>query len=195
MELRDTRKDVVLEQIYMIAEIVAAISVIASLLFVGFQLRQNTETLKVAAAETYYTIMKNSTQPSVNDETFSDFYLRGFDGIEGLTPVEVGRLMAYYAQTTRGYQILHYQATRNIFEGDLWGGAENHLADLFCRKAIKSIGVREGITSIRLFKHMLMMSLRTYQSESFSRGAPECRRRIIHLLAAIESASRQSPNP
>ena len=41
----------VLQDIYLLAEIVAAFSVVASLLFVGVQMRQNTQAMRIAAGQ------------------------------------------------------------------------------------------------------------------------------------------------
>lgn len=118
-----------LEQIYLVSEIFAAAAVVISLVFVGLQLRHNTEQLRISTAAGYYDIYRDHNLCVTNPE-FAGVFLRGFDDFESLNENERTRLFAFYAVITRGYQTLHYQASKKIFDGDLWENTQNHLADL-----------------------------------------------------------------
>ena len=124
-----------IETLYFLTQIVAAIAMIASLIFVGFQLRQNTEQVRIASVQTYYDIMRDHLDPAVNNPEFMEIFLKGFVDLDKLTVIERSRLYAYYSQTTKGYQVLHFQHGKKVLENELWESAQNHLADMLVSEA------------------------------------------------------------
>jgi len=123
-----------LEDINYIAQIVAAAAVVASLLFVGLQLRANAKQLRIATEAGYYTIYRDHVLTASSPDV-ADIFLRGFQGQEGLSESERIRLNAYYAVITRGYQVLHHQVRQKVFDTEFWDSAQNHYADLLGSKA------------------------------------------------------------
>jgi len=123
-----------LEQIYFFAQIIASIAVVVSLIFVGLQLRHNAEQMRIAASTGYYEIYREHMAGALNAE-WAGIFIKGFEDFESLTPVECTRLFANYAVITRGYQVLHYQAKKKVFDDELWENTQNHLADLLVSQA------------------------------------------------------------
>ena len=123
-----------LEQVYFLAQIFASIAVVVSLIFVGLQLRHNTEQMRISAATGYFEIYRDHLAGAM-DEEWTRLFIKGFDDFDSLTLVERTRLCANYALMTRGYQVLHYQARKKIFDDELWENTQNHLADLLTSKA------------------------------------------------------------
>jgi hypothetical protein len=70
-----------------IGEIVSAVAVVISLIFVGFQVRQNTVATERANARQTASDHERSLANFL-DEKIADIILRGFEGLEGLTEVE-----------------------------------------------------------------------------------------------------------
>jgi hypothetical protein len=123
-----------LEQAYLIAQILASIAVVVSLIFVALQLRHNSEQMRIAASTGYYEIYRDHMLGATNPELI-DLHLRGNETFDTFTLIETGRLFSYYAVITRGYQILHYQASKKVFDDELWENTQNHLADLLLSQA------------------------------------------------------------
>ncbi len=123
-----------LEQIYFFAQIIASVAVVVSLIFVGLQLRHNSEQMRVAASTGYYEIYRDHMAGALNAE-WAAIFNKGFEEFESLTPVERTQLFANYAVITRGYQVLHYQARKKVFDDELWENTQNHLADLLVSQA------------------------------------------------------------
>jgi hypothetical protein len=123
-----------LEQAYLIAQIIASVAVVVSLIFVGFQLRHNAEQMRITASSGYYEIYRDHMLGATNPELI-DLHLRGNETFDTFTLIETGRLFSYYAVITRGYQILHYQARKKVFDDELWENTQNHLADLLLSQA------------------------------------------------------------
>jgi hypothetical protein len=84
-----------LDRVHKIAEIVASVAIVGSLIFVGFQLRQNTAALSVTAIQSnteawHATALANATNPQLVEA-----YLAVVDGTA--SPVETGQFL--YMQT------------------------------------------------------------------------------------------------
>ncbi|MDQ7018569.1 MAG: hypothetical protein Q9M33_05320 [Robiginitomaculum sp.] len=123
-----------LEQAYLIAQILASIAVVVSLIFVGLQLRHNSEQMRIAASTGYYEIYRDH-MVGVNSKEFTNLFIKGFEGIDALDLCERTQLYAFFAVMTRGYQILHYQFRKKVFDKELWENTQNHLADFLLSKA------------------------------------------------------------
>ena len=75
------------EAISGIAEIVGASGVIASLLYVGYQIRQNTVAAQRANARHTASDLRN-VYDSLANEQVAEIFLRGSDSLDNLNPVE-----------------------------------------------------------------------------------------------------------
>ena len=98
-----------LEQIYFAAGIISSLAVIASLVFVGLQLRHTANQQRIVAAVGYYDIFRDHMK-IMSDTGMVDLFLRGLsEGPESFEPADRTRLNVFYTMVTRGYQVLHYQ--------------------------------------------------------------------------------------
>ena len=118
-----------LEQLYFIASIIASLAVTASLIFVGLQLRYAANQQRIATAAGYYEIFSDHFRVVENPAVIK-LFLRGLDhGWESFNEEERTKLNVFYTMITRGYQVMHYQASKNVFEKDFWEHTQVHLAD------------------------------------------------------------------
>lgn len=118
-----------LEQLYFVSGIVASIAIVASLVFVGLQLRYAADQQRIATAAGYYEIFSDHFRIVENPEIIQ-LFLRGRDnGWETFNDEERTRLNVFYTMVTRGYQVMHYQASKKVFERDFWEHTQVHLAD------------------------------------------------------------------
>jgi hypothetical protein len=118
-----------LEQIYFLSGIIASVAIIASLVFVGLQLRNSADQQRIATAAGYYEIFRDHFRAIENPEIIP-LFLRGLDhGWESFNDEERTKLNLYYTMVTRGYQVMHYQASKKVFERDFWEYTQVHLAD------------------------------------------------------------------
>jgi len=124
-----------IEQVYLLAQIIAAIAMVTSLIFVGFQLRQNTEQIRIASVQTYYEISTGHLAHTINHPALMEIFLKGFSDLDKLTNLERHRLNALYSQITKGYQVLQYQHSKKVLNTELWESAQNHLADILVSDA------------------------------------------------------------
>lgn len=123
-----------LEEVYLVTQIVSAIAVVASLIFVGVQLRHTANQQQIATAAGYYDIFRDHLKILESPEMI-DSFLTGFaKGQDALSPAEQVRLNVFYTMVTRGYQVLHSQAEKNVFDRDFWHHTQQHLADHLASK-------------------------------------------------------------
>ena len=76
-----------LEQLYFIAGIVSSVAVIASLIFVGFQLRHSADQQRIATAVGYYDIFRDHMK-ILSEAGMVDLFLRGLDRWRGIFNAE-----------------------------------------------------------------------------------------------------------
>jgi hypothetical protein len=114
-----------LQDIYFIAEILAAGAVIASLIFVGIQVRQNTGTMKVSAGnvavENWIHLGK---EISLNGD-FADIYHRGKSNFPGdLQPIEIERFMFWFITTLKSAELSYLHWLDGNLDDRLWLGID-----------------------------------------------------------------------
>lgn len=118
-----------LEQIYFLSGIVASVAVIASLIFVGVQLRHTANQQRIESASGYYDVFRDHMK-ILSEAGMVDLFLRGLDNPpDAFHSDEVTRLNVFYTMITRGYQVLHYQAEKKVFEKGFWLHTQNHFRD------------------------------------------------------------------
>lgn len=118
-----------LEQVYFLAGIISSIAVVASLIFVGFQLRYAANQQKIATAVGYYDIFRDHMK-ILSDAGMVDLFLRGLDHTpDTFAAADRTRLNVFYTMITRGYQVMHYQAEKKVFEEDFWLHSQKHFRD------------------------------------------------------------------
>ena len=123
-----------LEETYFLAGIVSSVAVIASLIFVGVQLRHATNQQRIDSASGYYDFFRDHMK-ILSEAGLVDLFLRGLDHPpDAFDPDERTRLNVFYTMLTRGYQVLHYQAEKKVFEKDFWLHTRNHFQDHLASK-------------------------------------------------------------
>lgn len=123
-----------LEQFYFIAGIVSSVAVIASLIFVGFQLRHAANQQRIETASGYYDIFRDHMK-ILSEAGMVDLFLRGLETApDAFEAADRTRLNVFYTMVTRGYQVLHYQAGKKVFEEDFWRHTQNHFRDHLASK-------------------------------------------------------------
>ena len=106
-----------LDQITNIAEISAAVFVIVSLIYVGIQIQQNTNTLKVSTAHNTPEDFSAPYLILAEHGDIADIFFRGLQGLEALQSVERLRFYGYFRKFFRTYENAYYQFRRSCQAG------------------------------------------------------------------------------
>jgi hypothetical protein len=116
-----------LDQLANIAEISAAALVIVSLIYVGIQIKQNTDTLKLGTAHDTAEDLADLYLLPAEDGEFADIFLRGLQDLEALVSVERLRFYGYFHKFFRTYDNAHYQFRRGALEAEMFEGVTQTL--------------------------------------------------------------------
>ena len=111
-----------------IGEIIAAVMVVVSLIYVSLQIRQNTQTLKVTAAQSYVGMYNTIT----SDLTNSELAVLWHKGMQDFASLEGGELVQFSAvagQLMRVFESAFSQWRRGALENQLWLASERALKD------------------------------------------------------------------
>jgi hypothetical protein len=119
-----------LDQIANIAEISAAVLVIVSLIYVGIQIQQNTDTLKLSTAHNTAEDFSAPYLIIAERGEIADIFLRGMQDIAALEPVERLRFYAYFHKFFRTYENAYYQFRRGALEAEPFEGLTQQLVML-----------------------------------------------------------------
>jgi len=120
---------VTLETIYYLSSIVASTGVIGSLIFVGLQLRQNTEALRTGAANHYQASVGEVELFVAQNMEFAELLVKGRAG-EEVSDAERLRLWVFYGNGPRTWQNVYLQYSNGALSPELWSGFRARLAQV-----------------------------------------------------------------
>jgi len=110
-----------------IAEIVGAIAVVVSLIYVATQIRQNTQVSRSAARQAIADSMTAFNSDLVNSDAMAPLVARDIAG-EELEPHETLRLYARAYMIFRTWDNIFYQSRLGMIEQDEWQGFRRNLS-------------------------------------------------------------------
>ncbi len=105
-----------------LGEMVGGVAIIFSLIYVGVQIRQNTNALRLSTAHNAAVDLSDiNLVPAINGE-FADIFYRGLQDISSLRGVEVLRFYAYFHKYFRTWEDAYYQFTQGALEPGPFAG-------------------------------------------------------------------------
>jgi len=111
-----------------IGEIIAAVTVVVSLIYVALQIRQNTHVLKITAAQAYVGIYNTFTSDLITSEVANIWY-KGVQDFASLKDSEVVQFSALAGQVMRIFESAFSQWRRGALEDQLWLANVNSIRD------------------------------------------------------------------
>jgi len=145
---------VALEQIYFVSQIVAATAVVVSLLFVGYQIRQNSENLRLNTRAFQVSAYHQAIE-QIKDAWFqpdlSDLLTRARAGEDTLSDAEHLRLSVLLSANLFGHEITMHLAEQGVIDRELWTNMlENNRTFLREEASLMLLHNRPGVLSKRL---------------------------------------------
>ncbi len=123
-----------LEQLSFISEIVAAIAVIASLIYVGRQVKENTTATKSTAAQAMADTMNGYVGLINSSSNLSDILHKGATGLDNLQGGEVIQFGAFHDQMFICSESLYYQWSDGVLDEHLWNTYRHAIVDILMQK-------------------------------------------------------------
>lgn len=103
-----------------IAEILGALGVIASLLYLSRQIHQNTQATRLAMSHSLATAVRDWNRPMVTDPDLAITFQRGVEDPAQLDDTERSRFMQMCFSFFRMFEDIHYQFSHGALERDVW---------------------------------------------------------------------------
>ena len=126
-----------LEQIATLSSIIASLAVIASLLFVGIQLKQSSLATRMMTAQSNTQIMIDNFGRIIDHADLAAIFA-GEVKPEDITPGQKLRIGNIFASTFRHFEMLHMHQRYGIHEKEMWQASEARLAERIPNPFIRS---------------------------------------------------------
>jgi hypothetical protein len=153
-----------LEAFYFISQIGAALAVVASLLFVGVQLRQNTRAVRAAASQAHSANYLQAVSSLFENGEVARIWRLGLVEFEALGDDDKVRFLAFTSALFRFYEASRVQRLRGQLDAEHW---------LTIEQQAKSLSGQEGIRAWwRLRRDWHSADFRQW-FESLAAAAPE----------------------
>jgi len=118
------------------ANLVAAIGVIATLIYLSVQIRQNTKAVRSSSIQNLVQSFSTTAQAAVENEYVVPLLLKANAGAESLTEEERGRLHFWFIMTFRRFEGVYFQRDLGIVDAAVIDGFErSHIAVLASKSA------------------------------------------------------------
>jgi hypothetical protein len=127
-----------LEQWSYLAQIIGAIAVVASLVFVGVQLRQNTKAILTQTSQTHSALYHSIIAGLSENGEVARIWRVGLLDFQSLSPDDRVRFLAFVSTLFRYYEASHVQSQRGLLDADHWRTIEQQVTDLACQPGVKA---------------------------------------------------------
>ena len=131
------------EAIGAIGEIVGAMAVVASLVYLATQIRQSTKVARSATRQAIAETAQRLGQDFLDDSGMAEIFVRHISG-EELSPVDEIRLQARCYRDMRHWENIHYQLSEGLMTEEQWHGFRKNLQALLGVKAYRDYWEHES---------------------------------------------------
>ena len=118
-----------LEQASFLAQIISAIAVIASLVFVGFQLRQATAAIRGSSSQAHSALYTDLVRSIIDNADFARVWSTGLTNPDELAEDDWTRFVAYASALFRLYESSRVQWLNGRLDEEHWHTIERQAAD------------------------------------------------------------------
>lgn len=115
-----------------LGELVGAVAVVVTLIFLTTQIRQNTKTMRATAVEAAMSRSADLYSALINDKELHALLRRSLGG-ERLDDDEWGRVMLFHYMNLRSVETALYQREQRLFDEQTFDGLWNQGLTNFCR--------------------------------------------------------------
>lgn len=165
------------ERVLQVGELVAAIAVIVSVVFVGVEIRQNSQAQVQATTQVAVSDYVGSLELLASDPAFACLYTRAVQDFESLDAADRLRFSAYYMSTYYQLQEMHRLSEEGAIDADTWSGFHSLL-----QETTRYPGVRQWF-AVR----------RTWFSERFQAYVDELMQQAPGIEAAVFDDATSCP--
>ena len=151
-----------------LAEVVAALSVVISLIYVGFQIRQNTGAVRSATAQAVHDNHAAWYINLSNDASLNALVIKGLKDYSALDEVEKARFIDIFMAFSSYSQNAFYQWREGALSPQPWIGWESLIMNLVGTPGWKRVLERKGI---HVWRRLQRLRCQYYYEEA---AKPRC---------------------
>lgn len=118
-----------LQEYALAAEIVGAVAVVISLIYVGVSVNQNTNAVMVANHQALVAL-DQATTDWFKDPGFAEVYLISLDDVSKLSPVQQAQFTSYLADKFNAWEFAFLTHESGMMEDNIWQGWDGHYQTL-----------------------------------------------------------------
>ena len=122
--------NITISELGSIGEFVSAIAVVASLIYVGIQLRQNTAAIKITTAQVFTDTWNNYIRTLNLAPELADIFYRGLTGTSTLKGPEITQFYSFLSQAFTTYQSFFMQRKKGVVDEGYWNTYVHAIHDL-----------------------------------------------------------------
>ena len=111
-------------------EVVGAVAVLLGLVFVGLELRQNSELLRITATQTLAAEYSDALEVMAYEGEAACVYALGINGLHNLNDVQRLRFFVQMFLILRSAEQLHCYSLEGMVEDRVWRGFERQLQEI-----------------------------------------------------------------
>jgi len=126
-----------LGQIALVADIVQAVAVVATLMFVGVQVRYSTRIARMTAAQTSAQLLAENLGRVTDSPELAELLSGERGTLEDFSDAERLRVSNFVAAGFRHLEVLHAHRRYDIYEEELWQGAAGRLQRMLANPRIR----------------------------------------------------------
>jgi hypothetical protein len=113
-----------------VAELVAAVAVVASLLYLAAQIRQNTRQSRLTAQQATVHEIGRALQAQAQSREWADLLLRGLRDLDALDRVEKTQFLSHIGHILRVYESAYFHYLGGTLDTRFWQGFERAITDV-----------------------------------------------------------------
>lgn len=119
-----------LERIYFVAQIMAAMAIIASLVYVGGQLQQNTQIMRISAAQSHVAAFNTAAANLSRTDDAASIWLRGLERDPEMTRVHLVRFYSQLHMIMKMSESGFVQWQAGVLSDEEWEGMLHQSSDI-----------------------------------------------------------------
>ena len=137
-----------------VSEVIAAIAVVVSLVYLATQIRQATKTARANTRNSIAESAQALSQDVINNADMAEIFVKHLNG-EALNAVESLRLQSRCYRDMRHWENIYYQVREGLLTDGEWSGFRNNLAALFEIEAYRDYWLSEAHLYSEAFREQI----------------------------------------
>lgn len=118
-------------------EIAGVVAVLIGLAFVGLELRQNSDLLRITATQTLAAEYSDALEVMAYESEAACVFVLGINGLHNLNDVQRTRFFVQMFLIFRAAEQLHYHSLEGMVESRVWRGFERQIQEATSRPGVR----------------------------------------------------------